>query len=117
MEVTDAIAAARDHLREQALIEERNGMHFFGCFADDDDDPTRVVPLECFRDDASQAPHLRNFRSEQFARCFKNFRISVYGNPPPSTIDRMLAHGYWPPALTGEFPHLPHLSDFMGFRG
>ena len=113
MEVIDAVAA-REHLRAQTLIEERNGMHSFEFFADDYDNPTRVVLVECFRDDTSQAAHLRNFRGEQFARSFKNFRISVYGNPPQSTIDRMRDHGYWPPAFKGEFRHLPY---FMGFRG
>ena len=44
---------------------------------------------------------------------FTNYRISVYGNPPQATRDRMLEHGFWPPAFEGEFRHFPY---FMGFR-
>jgi len=63
MDVIDAVAA-REHLREQTMISERNGMHSFEFFVDDDEKPTRAVLVECFRDDASQAAHLENFRVE-----------------------------------------------------
>ena len=112
MDVIDAVAA-REHLRGQTMIEERNGMHSFEFFVDDYEKPTRAVLLECFRDEASQAAHLENFWVEQFGRAFTNFLISVYGNLPQSARDRMLANGFWPPAFEGEFRHMPY---FMGFR-
>ena len=112
MDVLDA-NAAREYLREQTLIEEQNGMHSFEFFADDYEHPTHVVLVECFRDDSSQAAHLENIRSEQFMQVFTNFEISVYGNPPQATIDRMREHGFWPPAFSGTFRHYPY---FVGFR-
>ena len=113
MDVIDA-DGAREYLREQTVIEERNGMHSFEFFADDVENPTTVLLLECFRDDASQAAHIENIRGDRLASVFTNFRIGVYGNPPQATRDRMLANGFWPPAFKGEFRHLPY---FMGFRG
>ena len=112
MDVVDA-DAARLYLSKQTYVEESNGMHSFEFFADDPKTPGRVVLLECFRDDASQEAHLANIRSELLMGAFTNFRIRVYGNPPQSTIDRMGAAGFWPPAFTGEFTHMPY---FMGFR-
>ena len=113
MDVIDA-DAAREYLREQTLIEERNGMRSFEFFVDDPESPGKVVLLECFRDDDSQLAHMENIRIERFTSVFTNYRISVYGNPPQSTRDRMLEHGFWPPAFEGEFRHFPY---FMGFRG
>ena len=113
MDVIDA-DAAREYLREQTLIEERNGMRSFEFFVDDPENPSKVVLLECFRDDDSQLAHMENIRIERFTSVFTNYRISVYGNPPQSTRDRMLEHGFWPPAFEGEFRHFPY---FMGFRG
>ena len=112
MDVIDAVGA-REYLHEQTFIEERNGMHSFEFFADDFDEPSRVVLLECFPDDVSQAAHIENIRGERLASVFSNYRITVYGNPPESSRARMLAHGFWPPAFEGHFRHLPY---FMGFR-
>ena len=112
MDVIDA-DAAREYLREQTLIEERNGMRSFEFFVDDPENPGKVVLLECFRDDDSQRAHMENIRIERFTSVFTNYRISVYGNPPQATRDRMLEHGFWPPAFEGEFRHFPY---FMGFR-
>ena len=113
MDVIDA-DAAREYLREQTLIEERNGMRSFEFFVDDPENPGKVVLLECFRDDDSQRAHMENIRIERFTSVFTNYRISVYGNPPQATRDRMRDHGFWPPAFEGEFRHFPY---FMGFRG
>lgn len=112
MDVIDA-DAARPYLCEQTLIEESNGMHSFEFFADDPENPKKVLLLECFRDDTSQQAHMENIRLEQLASVFTNFKLRVYGNPPQSVIDRMLAAGFWPPAFEGEFSHMPY---FMGFR-
>ena len=113
MDVVD-VDAARIYLREQTVTEESNGMHSFEFFINEMTNPTKAVLVECFRDDECQAAHLENLRGDQFAQVFTNFRMSVYGNPPRSTRDRMLANGFWPPAFEGEFRHFPY---FMGFRG
>ena len=112
MDVIDA-EGAREYLRDQTVIEERNGMESFEFFANDFENPSRVVLLECFPDDATQTAHIENIRGDRLASVFTNYRITVYGNPPRSSRERMLAHGFWPPAFEGEFRHFPY---FMGFR-
>jgi quinol monooxygenase YgiN len=112
MDVAD-VDAARAYLQEQTKLEERNGMLSFEFFADDPENPTRVLLLECFADDSSQVSHIENIRFDIFGGIFSNFRLQVYGNPPQSAIDRMADAGFWPPAFQGEFRHMPY---FMGFR-
>ncbi|MCH2102214.1 MAG: hypothetical protein MK209_09870 [Planctomycetes bacterium] len=112
MDVIDA-NAARTYLQEQTLIEESNKMHSFEIFVDNPENPKEAVLVECFRDDKSQKSHLENIRLDKFASVFTNFRVRVYGNPPKSVIDRMLSAGFWPPAFTGEFRHMPY---FIGYR-
>jgi quinol monooxygenase YgiN len=112
MDVVDA-EIAKAFLAKQIPIEETNGMLSYEYFADDAEDPKKVVLLECFPDDDTQVKHLEELRFEQWSAAFANPKLYVYGNPPQSAIDRMAAAGFWPPAFAGEFRHMPY---FMGFR-
>ena len=112
MDVND-LDAARDYLSVQTRIEEDNGMISFEYFVDDHDNPQKVVLLECFSDERSQVAHIENIRIDEFKNLFSNFKLSVFGNPPQSAIDRMADAGFWPPVFQGKFSHMPY---FMGFR-
>ena len=111
-EVADADAFRR-YLEDQVAIEQKNGMTSYEFFVDNTDQPGKATLVECFPHDAAQQAHLENLRGELFLAGLANPRITVYGNPPESTRQRMLEHGFWPPAFEGEFQHLVH---FGGFR-
>lgn len=100
------------YLRDQVGIEQLNGMTSYEFFVDHLERPTQAVLIECFPDDVAQQKHLENIRTELFLAGLSNPKISVLGTPPQTTRDRMLEHGYWPPAFEGEFQHLPHLGGF-----
>ena len=105
--------AFRSYLQNQVAIEQTNGMMSYEFFVNDEEKPTEAVLIECFPDDDVQQAHLENLRGDLFLAGLGNPRISVYGNPPASTRQRMLDHGFWPPAFEGEFQHFVH---FAGFR-
>ena len=100
------------YLGEQIEIERKNGMQSYEFFVDNPQQPAKAVLLECFPDDAVQQSHLKHFRPDLFLTYLANPRISVLGNPPSSVRERMLSHGFWPPAFEGDFCHWPHLAGF-----
>ena len=110
-DVVDPAGLVR-YLEEQVEIERENGMKSYEFFIDNPQQPTKAILLECFPDDAVQLSHLKNFRPELFLTYLANPRITVLGNPPDSVRDRMLSHGFWPPAFEGEFCHWPYLAGF-----
>ena len=110
-DVTDPDAFVH-YLRDQVGIETENGMTSYEFFVDNLDRPTQAILIECFPDDLAQQKHLENVRTELFLAGLSNPKISVLGNPPQATRDRMLEHGYWPPAFEGEFQHFSHLGGF-----
>jgi|TARA_B110000467_G_C18092409_1_gene352619 quinol monooxygenase YgiN len=107
---SDAFA---NYLNEQVKIEQQNGMTSYEYFVDNVDQPTQAILIECFPNDAAQKNHLINHRPELFLAGLANPRITVLGNPPPATRDRMLKYGFWPPAFEGDFNHF---ATFGGFR-
>ena len=100
--------AARSYIEEQARIEEKNGLLSYEYFADDIENPSKVVLLATYESDAVHVAHHANIRAEEFMAAFTNLTLRVFGNPPPAVIDRMEESGY--PA-TGRLPY------FMGFHG
>ena len=112
MDVVDA-DGAKEYLKNQCKVEEKNGMYSFEFFSDNPDNPSKVLLLECFPSDDVQSAHLENIQLDKWIQHFTNFKLHVYGNPPQSTIDRMRDAGFWPPAFEGEFLHVPYL---LGFR-
>jgi len=103
---------AKAYVKTQGLVEEKNGMNSFEIFVDNVEAPTRATLLECFPDDAANAAHLANLGSDFGKALGGNERISVYGNPPESVINRMKEAGCWPPKYTKPFKHMPYLGGF-----
>ncbi|MDA9764927.1 hypothetical protein N9C83_06135, partial [Opitutales bacterium] len=68
--------------------------------------------IECFPDDSTQQMHLENLRTELFMAGIANPSITVLGDPPQATKERMLQYGFWPPAFTGPFQHFRSLKGF-----
>ena len=110
-DVTDP-AEFREYVGKQVGIEQENGMSSYEIYVDDITSPKRATLIECFPDDSTQQMHLENLRTELFMAGIANPSITVLGDPPQATKERMLQYGFWPPAFTGPFQHFRSLKGF-----
>ena len=105
MDVLD-VEAARSYITEQSHIEEKNGRLSYKYFVDDPQNPSRIMLLASYANDAAHAAHHENIRSDAFFTAFTNLTLNIFGNPPQSVIDRMDVSGY---------PAMRQMPYFMGF--
>ena len=59
-------------------------------FIDNVDSPLKATLIECFPSDTSQKKHLDNIRADLFFAGLSNPRITVLGNIPQTSQQRML---------------------------